>query len=97
MGENFWPAFLNTCISLAILLLVVGVVYTIMTQRGLKKKREYFKELHTDLALGQEVMFCGGMFGTIKGFDDDRVQVKVRSGAVVDISRYSIQEIVSSN
>lgn len=97
MGENFWPTFLNTCIALAILLLIVGVVYTIMTQRGLKKKREYFKSIHTDLALGQEVMFCGGMFGTVKGFDDDRVQVKVRSGAVVDISRYSIQEIVSSN
>lgn len=96
MGEGFGTAFLNTCIALGILMLVLGVVYTIWTQRNLKKKREYFKELHTELAPGKEIMFCGGIFGTVKGIDGDRVEVKVRSGAVVDVSRYAIQEIVSS-
>lgn len=96
MGEGFGTAFLNTCIALGILMLVLGAVYTIWTQRNLKKKREYFKELHTELAPGKEIMFCGGIFGTVKDIDGDRVEVKVRSGAVVDVSRYAIQEIVSS-
>lgn len=96
MGEGFGTVFLNTCIALGILMLVLGVVYTIWTQRNLKKKREYFKELHIELAPGKEIMFCGGIFGTVKDIDGDRVEVKVRSGAVVDVSRYAIQEIVSS-
>lgn len=96
MGEGFGTVFLNTCIALGILMLVLGVVYTIWTQHNLKKKRAYFKELHTELAPGKEVMFCGGIFGTVKSVDGDRVEVKVRSGAVIDVSRYAIQEIVSS-
>ena len=38
-------------------------------------------------------MFGGGIFGTVKSVDGDVVQVKVRSGAVMDVSRYAIQEI----
>lgn len=93
--ESFGASFLQTCMALAVLLLLIGVIYTIWTQMNLKKKRNYFKELHTGLAPGKEVMFCGGIFGTVKEVNDDRVAIKVRSGAVVDVSRYAIQEIVS--
>ncbi|MEO2502651.1 preprotein translocase subunit YajC, partial [Collinsella aerofaciens] len=42
---------------------------------------------------GQEVLFAGGIYGTVKGIEGEKVQIKVRSGAVVDVSRYAIQEI----
>ena len=59
----------------------------------MKKKASYFEKIHTELAPGHEVMFGGGIFGTVKSVDGDVVQVKVRSGAVMDVSRYAIQEI----
>lgn len=37
--------------------------------------------------------FAGGIYGTVKGIEGEKVQIKVRSGAVVDVSRYAIQEI----
>ena len=71
----------------------MGVIYTIWSQINMRKKQKYFKELHTELKPGQEVLFAGGIYGTIKSIDGERVEVKVRSGAVLDVSRYAIQEI----
>ena len=86
-------SILASSIALLILFAVMGVVYMVWTRLGMKKKRQYFEKIHTELAPGHEVMFGGGIFGTVKAVDGDRVEVKVRSGAVLDVSRYAIQEI----
>lgn len=93
MGEGFLQNVLASSVALLILLAIMGAVYIIWTQIGLKKKREYFKEVHTELAPGQKIMFGGGIFGVVKSINGDVVEVKVRSGAVLDVSRYAIQEI----
>ena len=91
--EGFIQDILASSIALVVLLLIMGVAYTIWTQVSMRKKRNYFKELHTDLKPGHEVMFAGGIFGTVQSVSDERVAVKVRSGAVIDVSRFAIQEI----
>ncbi|MBM6687496.1 preprotein translocase subunit YajC [Collinsella tanakaei] len=91
--EDFWGSVLSSSVALLILFAIMGVVYLIWSQVGVRKKRNYFKELHNELAPGQEIMFAGGIYGTIKSINGDKVEVKVRSGAVMDVSRYAIQEI----
>lgn len=91
--EGFIQDILASSIALVVLLLIMGVAYTIWTQVSMRKKRNYFKELHIDLKPGREVMFAGGIFGTVQSVSDERVAVKVRSGAVIDVSRFAIQEI----
>ena len=82
------PNILASSIVLLALLVLLGVAYTIWSQITMRKKRAYFKELHTKLAPGQEVMF-----GTVKTVLEDRVIVPVRSGAEIEVSRYAIQQI----
>ncbi len=91
--EGFWGSVLSSSVALLILFAIMGVVYLVWSQVGVRKKRNYFKELHNELAPGQEIMFAGGIYGTIKSINGDKVEVKVRSGAVMDVSRYAIQEI----
>lgn len=91
--ENLGQNILGSSIALLGLLVIMGICYTIWSQVNMKKKREHFKELHAELKPGQEIMFAGGIYGTVKSVDGDRVEVKVRSGAVLDVSRYAIQEI----
>lgn len=91
--ENLGTYILSSSIALLILLAIMGVVYTIWSQVNMRKKQKYFKELHTELKPGQEIMFAGGIYGTVKEVEGDRVAVKVRSGATLDVSRYAIQEI----
>ena len=84
---DFGASVLSSSVALLGLLVIMGLIYTIWSQQ------KYFKELHTELKPGQEVLFAGGIYGTVKGIEGEKVQIKVRSGAVVDVSRYAIQEI----
>ncbi len=91
---DFGANVLSSSVALLGLLVIMGLIYTIWSQINMKKKQKYFKELHTELKPGQEVFFfAGGIYGTVKGIEGEKVQIKVRSGAVVDVSRYAIQEI----
>lgn len=93
MNIDWGASILASSIALIGLLVIMGVIYTIWSQINMRKKQKYFKELHTELKPGQEILFAGGIYGTIKSIDGERVEVKVRSGAVLDVSRYAIQEI----
>ena len=93
MAVDFGQSILASSIALGGLLVIMAVVYFIWSRIGLKKKQKDFKELHVELAPGQEIMFAGGIYGTVKSIDGDKVEVKVRSGAVLDVSRYAIQQI----
>lgn len=92
--ENFGQSVLASSVALLILLGVMGLVYFLWSKANMKKKVKYFEHIHTDLAPGQRVMFAGGIFGDVKSVHGDVVEVKVRSIATLDVSRYAIQEIV---
>lgn len=92
--ENFGQNVLASSVALLLIMAVMGVVYFIWSKANMKKKVKYFERIHTDLAPGQRVMFGGGIFGDVKSVQGDVVEVKVRSGATLDVSRYAIQEIV---
>ncbi len=91
--ENFGANVLASSVALLILIGIMGAVYFFWSKANSKKKAKYFEQIHTELAPGQRVMFGGGIFGTVKSVDGDVVEVKVRSGATLDVSRYAIQEI----
>lgn len=93
--DGFWANVLSSSVALIILFAIMAVIYVIWTQAGLKKKKDYYRGLHTELAPGKRVMFCGGIFGTVEKVGQERVEVQVKDGTVLEVSRYSIQEIVS--
>lgn len=93
MSGSLLDNILASSIVLAVFLLVMGVIFTVWSYAKARKKRRYFAEVHKELAPGQEVMFGGGIYGRVKSISGDRVEVAVRSGAVLDVSRYAIQEI----
>ncbi|WP_195420399.1 preprotein translocase subunit YajC [Collinsella sp. D33t1_170424_A12] len=90
---DFGANVLASSVALLVLIAVMGLVYYFWSKSNIKKKSKYFEKIHTELAPGQKVMFAGGIFGTVKSVDGDVVEIKVRSGAVLDVSRYAIQEI----
>ncbi len=92
--ENFGQNVLASSVALLLIMAVMGVVYFLWSKANMKKKVKYFEHIHTDLAPGQRVMFAGGIFGDVKSVNGDVVEVKVRSGATLEVSRYAIQEIV---
>ena len=92
--ENFGQNVLASSVALLLIMGVMGLVYFFWSKANMKMKVKYFEHFHTDLAAGQRVMFGGGIYGEVKSVNGDVVEVKVRSGATLDVSRYAIQEIV---
>lgn len=87
------PYILGSSITLLGFILVMGLIYTAFSYFKMKKQRNYFQEVHTELAPGMEVMFGGGIFGTITKVGKEKVVVKVKSGALLEVSRFAIQEV----
>lgn len=92
---GFGMNVLASSVALLVLLGVMGLVYFFWSKASMKRKVSHFEQIHTGLSAGQRVMFGGGIYGEVKSIDGDVVEVKVRSGATLDVSRYAIQQIVS--
>ncbi|MFO7273655.1 MAG: preprotein translocase subunit YajC [Bacillota bacterium] len=83
--------------SIVMLVFVMGTlgIYYVLSARGLRKRREHFARLHQRLAPGQLVELACGIYGTTVSVGKDTVDIRVKSGAVMTVSRYAISAIIS--
>ena len=90
-----WEVILWTCITIAVLLSVFGLILTIISGANMKKRRKEIGNIHTTLAVGSKVMFAGGIYGKVVRMngDDEVIGVEVAPKVIIDISRFSIQAI----
>lgn len=89
-----WEVILWTCITLAVLMGVIGIIMSIMSARGMKKRREHMLELYNGLAIGSNVLFANGLYGRVVGIEEETVNIEIAKGAIVKADRFSIQSIV---
>lgn len=90
-----WEVVLWTCITLAVIMGVIGLILTIISSVNMKKRREEIGTLHTTLAIGSKVMFAGGIYGKVVRLGEEEIiGVEIAPKTIIDISRFAIQEIV---
>lgn len=89
-----WNDILASSIVMLVFVFLMLGIYYLISARGLKKRKEHFAKLHTELTSGQYVSFSNGLYGTIVAVRKDTVDIKVKSGAVMTVSRYAISELV---
>lgn len=90
-----WEQILASSIVMAGLFLIVIVVYYLYSFSMVKKRKAYLVQLHQDIQVGKRVLFAGGIYGKVIEVNDDIITVEVKRGAHLDISRYSISEVLS--
>lgn len=89
-----WEVILWTCITLAVIMGVIASIMSIMSARGMKKRREHMLELYNGLAIGSQVLFANGLYGRVVGIEEETVNIEIAKGAIVKADRFSIQSIV---
>ena len=91
-----WEVVLWTCITLAVIMGVIGLVLSIISASNMKKRRKEIGDIHTTLAIGSRVMFAGGIYGKVVRMNDtdEIIGVEIAPKTVVDISRFAVQEII---
>lgn len=92
--ENIGQNILASSIVLLAFLIICFLIYTILGRRNVAKKKSYYEDIHKRLAKGQRVMFSDGLYGKLLRVGMETCDIEVKSGAVIEVSRYAIQEIV---
>ena len=89
-----WEVVLWTCITIAVLLLVFGLILTIISAVNMKKRRKEVGSIHTTLAVGSKVMFGGGIYGkVVRMGEDEIIGVEIAPKTIIEISRFAVQSI----
>lgn len=53
------------------------------------------KDLQEGIKVGARILFAGGIYGKIVKVKNDVIDVEINKSTVIQISRYSIQNIIS--
>lgn len=92
-----WEVILWTCITLAVLMGVFGMILSIISAVNMRKRRKEIGDIHTTLAVGCKVMFAGGILGkVVRVGEDEFIGIEVAPKTVIDVSRFAVQAIVDN-
>lgn len=90
-----WEVIIWTCITLAVIMGVIGLILYAISAKNMHNKRKELGEVHTDMKVGSRIMFAGGIYGKIVSMEgEDTLRVEVAPKIVITISRYAVQSIV---
>lgn len=90
-----WEVIIWTCITLAVIMGVIGLILYAISAKNMRNKRKELGEVHTDMKVGSRIMFASGIYGKIVSMEDeDTLRVEVAPKIVITISRYAVQSIV---
>lgn len=84
-----------TCVTVAVLIGICALVLLFISSRNMKKNREAMRDLQGDIKVGARILFAGGIYGKIVRIKNDVIDVEVNKSTVIQISRYSIQNVIS--
>ena len=79
----------NGIISFLPLIFILGIFYLIVFLPA-RRKQKKLQEMIDNLKTGDKVVTSGGIYGTIVGFKDDRIQLKVAENVKIEFSRNAV-------
>ena len=81
-----------TCVTVGVL---IGICALVLASRNMKRNREAMKKLQEGIQVGARILFAGGIYGKIAKIKGDVIDVEINKSTVIQISRYSIQDVIS--
>lgn len=91
-GPASQPNFIMTLIPF-ILIFVIFYVLIILPSR---KKQKKHQEMVEALKSGDKVVTTGGIYGTVMGVHQDRIELKISSNVKIDVTKSAIGVILGA-
>jgi preprotein translocase subunit YajC len=82
-------------ISFLPLIFILGIFYLIVFLPA-RKRQKKLQEMIDGLKVGDKVVTSGGIYGTIVGFKDDRIQLRIAENVKVELSRNAVTALQGS-
>jgi preprotein translocase subunit YajC len=80
-----------------IFILVVLVLMWFLLIRPQRRRQVESQRLLDSLAVGQEVVTAGGLYGTITGLDGDEVRLRIADDVEVRVAKRAIAAVLSED
>ena len=84
-----------SCVTAGVLIGICAIVLAIISAKNMKKNRESMRNLQEGIKVGARILFAGGIFGKIVRIKNDVIDVEISKNTVIQISRYSIQDVIT--
>ena len=84
-----------TCVTVGVLIGICALVLIFLSSRNMKRNREAMKKLQEGIQVGARILFAGGIYGKIDKIKGDVIDVEINKSTVIQISLYSIQDVIS--
>ena len=85
----------GSLISFLPLVLILGIFYLIVFLPA-RRRQKKLQDMIDNLKAGDKVVTSGGIYGTIVGFKDDRIQLRVAENVKIELSRNAVTALQSS-
>ena len=79
----------SSLISFLPLVFILGIFYLIVFLPA-RRRQKKLQEMIDGLKAGDKVVTSGGIYGTIVGFKDDRIQLRVAENVKIELSRNAV-------
>jgi preprotein translocase subunit YajC len=71
---------------------ILALAFFFLMVRPQRRRAAAHRQFVAALSVGDEVITSGGIFGTIRGLDDDSVDLEIAPGTVLRIARIAIAQ-----
>ena len=77
------------------LIFILGIFYLIVFLPA-RRRQKKLEEMINNLKAGDKVITSGGIYGTIVGFKDDRIQLRIAENVKIELSRNAVTALQGS-
>ena len=82
-------------ISFLPLVFILGIFYLIVFLPA-RRRQKKLQEMIDSLKAGDKVVTSGGIYGTIVGIKDDRIQLRIAENVKIELSRNAVTALQGS-
>jgi preprotein translocase subunit YajC len=80
-------------IPLLIIVALLGLMWALMIRPQRRKQQEQ-QQMLSDLAIGDEVLTAGGIYGTVDSIDSDEVSVEIAPGMKIRVAKRAVAAVI---
>jgi len=77
--------------------IAVFVIFYLLIILPQRKKQKKHQEMVNNLKSGDRVVTSGGMFGTVMGVKPDRIELKIASNTVIEVTKSAVAIILDQS
>lgn len=90
-----WNVILQCCLTIGVLVLIFLTFYYVRSAKQIKRRREALVNILNSLKPGKDIIFSGGIRGTIVRAGEEYLDVEVAKGITITVSRLSVTEVLN--